>query len=360
MFSRLAVRDFRNIEAANLDLGTREVFFVGENGQGKTNLLEAIYLLCYASSFRVCQDEDLIRRGVDECSIEGRFESDAFGAGEQVRIEISKLKKTVTIDGKSIKDRRELVEAHPCVVFSHDDMEFATGSPERRRWFFDQTTSLAYPIYIDSLRNYKKVLKTRNACLRERRIDLLDILDEQMIEHGIELMDARSKAIAYFSGVFSETYSFVSQLTDKVEIAYRPSWKSADKEIIREELIQRRDSDIETGMSALGPHRDRFHFISGKQNFSQIASTGQLRLLSLVMRSCQARYFSERSGKKPILLFDDVLLELDPNRRKRFLETIPEYEQAFSAFLPGEPHEAYKKESTMVYHVEAGRYSRVD
>jgi DNA replication and repair protein RecF len=76
------------------------------------------------------------------------------------------------------------------------------------------------------------------------------------------------------------------------------------------------------------------------------------------MRSCQARYFSERSGKKPILLLDDVLLELDPSRRKRFLETIPDYEQSFSAFLPGEPHEAYKKESTMVYHVDAGAYAK--
>ena len=356
MISRLAVRNLRNIETADLDLGAREVFFVGENGQGKTNLLEAIYFLCYASSFRICQDEDLIRRGAEDCSFEGRFESDAFGLGEQVRIDISKLKKTVTIDGKIVKDRRELVEAHPCVVFSHDDMEFATGSPERRRWFFDQTTSLATPIYIESLRNYKKVLKTRNACLRERQFDLLDILDEQMIEHGIELMEARAKAISYFSGIFSETYTHVSQLADKVEITYRPSWKNEDREAIREELAQRRDTDAETGLSGSGPHRDRFHFISGKQNFSQIASTGQLRLLSLVMRSCQARYFSERSGKKPILLLDDVLLELDPNRRKRFLETIPDYEQAFSAFLPGEPHEVYKKESTMVYHVEAGTY----
>lgn len=358
MVSRLAVKDFRNIEAAELDLDAREVFFVGENGQGKTNLLEAIYLLCYASSFRVCQDEDLIRRGEEECSFEGRFVSDTYGNGESVRIEINKLKKSVAIDGKAVKDRRELVEAHPCVVFSHDDMEFATGGPERRRWFFDQTTSLASPVYIDSLRNYKKVLKTRNACLRERRIDLLDILDEQLIEHGIELMEARAKAIKYFSGIFSDTYAFVSQLPDTVEISYRPSWKSEDREAIREDLIQRRDSDMEAGLSASGPHRDRFHFVSGKQNFSQIASTGQLRLLSLVMRSCQARYFSERSGKKPILLLDDVLLELDPNRRRRFLETIPAYEQAFSAFLPGEPHEAYKKESTLVYHVESGKYAR--
>src|SRR5512133_1357960 len=108
MVSRLAVRNFRNIESAELELGAREVFFVGENGQGKTNLLEAIYLLCYASSFRVCQDEDLVRAGEEGCTLEGRFESDAFGNGERVHIEVTRLKKCVAIDGKPIKDRREL------------------------------------------------------------------------------------------------------------------------------------------------------------------------------------------------------------------------------------------------------------
>lgn len=366
MVSRLAVSDFRNIEAAELDLSAREVFFVGENGQGKTNLLEAIYLLCYASTFRACRDDDLLRRGCERCSLEADFHSGetcpgrGTAFGERVIIEIEKSKKSVSIDGKSVKDRRELVETHPCVVFSHDDMEFASGSPERRRWFFDQTTSLASPVYIDSLRNYRKVLRSRNACLRDGRMELLDALDEQLIQYGLEIMEAREKAISFFSGSFGEIFAYVSRYPVPVGIEYRPSWKNPERGAIAAELARRRDLDAETGLTGSGPHRDRFLFMSGARDFSSLASTGQLRLLSLALRSCQARYASERNGKKAILLLDDVLLELDPERRKRFLETIPEYEQSFSAFLPGEPHESYRKESTMVYSVDAGTYSRRD
>jgi DNA replication and repair protein RecF len=356
MLSRLAVSDFRNIEAAELELGSTEIFFEGENGQGKTNMLEAVYFLCYASSFRICVETDLIRSGAERYLLEGNFENGNSGGGECVSISIDKQKKTAKVDGKQIRDRRELMEMHPCVVFSHDDMEFSSGSPERRRWFFDQTISLASPLYIDALRNYKKILKTRNFCLRERNFDLLDAFDEQLAHYGIELMRARENAMASFSSIFSDTYAHVSQLGYPVSISYRPSWKSMDREETRKELAGRRAVDADNGLTMTGPHRDRFAFMANSRSFSHIASTGQLRLLSLVLRSCQTRYFSDRTGKKPIILIDDVLLELDPQRRKRFMDTIPAYEQSFSAFLPGEPYDLYRRDSTIVYHVDSGHY----
>ncbi len=355
MLRRLSLNSFRNIEAAELDLGSKDVFFEGQNGQGKTNLLEAVYLSCYAASFRPCLDADLIRMGQEAAGLEAVFES-SYGQAETIRIKIEKNKKSVSVDGKALRDRRELVELHPCVVFSHDDMEFASGSPERRRWFFDQTISLSSPLYIDTLRDYKKILKSRNRCLRDRMLDILDSLDEQLINKGWELMEAREKAVAAFSTLFSDNYAYVSQLGFPVELSYRPSWKAKERGAALDELNKRRSVDLENCLTLSGPHRDRFSFQANKQSFSHIASTGQLRLLSLVLRSCQARFFSDCTGKKPILLLDDILLELDPTRRQRFMETIPEYEQAFSAFLPGEPYELYRKAQTMVYHVDAGSY----
>jgi DNA replication and repair protein RecF len=357
MLRRLALSRFRNIESADLRVDAPDVFFIGENGQGKTNILESIYFLSYGSSFRAASDVETIMAGFDETRIEGDYGKKEEAFFDRVEIRLSKERKTVEIDGKVIKDRRDLVHSHPCVVFSHDDMEFAVGAPERGRWFFDQTAALSHNGYIDTLRNYKRVLKMRNATLRNARLDVLAVLDEQLIEFGLVLMAEREKATKAFSSIFSEIYRHVSRLPYPVELHYQSSWK--DRASAKSSLEEKRSVDIESGSTSCGPHRDRFIFKALGRNFSKSASTGQLRLLSLALRSCQAKYFFESSGQKPMLLMDDTLLELDPDRRRRFMESLPARVQTFSAFLPGEPFQAYMTRDTKVFKVEAGRYEEI-
>jgi len=183
--------------------------------------------------------------------------------------------------------------------------------------------------------------------------ELLDVLDPQLIEYGKRLMEKRTAAAELFSTVFSALYYEVSGIAD-ITVFYVPSWKKENR------LTECRAADLAQGTSVSGPHRDRYLFVKNKpdenqSDFSETASTGQRRLLALLLRVAQARCFSGISGKTPVLLLDDVLLELDGEKRQRFLSVMPDYEQAFFTFLPEEPYHKYAKSSTLVYYVKSGR-----
>jgi DNA replication and repair protein RecF len=343
---------FRNLAGAEIDTGAQDIFLIGENGQGKTNFLEALYFCSYASSFRGVRDGELVRNGEKDCSAAVRITGSLY---ERVLVKIENGKKQVLIDGKRVEDRKELLDVAPCIVFCHEDMEFVSGSPERRRWFFDQSQSLYDPLYLEDLRRYRKVLKTRNAVLREGRADrsLLDVLDPQMAQYGLNLMEKRAAAAERFSSVFCPLYEEVSGI-DGIRVRYAPSWKELTLEGLTAALEQRREADAAAGLCLSGPHRDRYVFTRSGTEFSGKASTGQRRLLALLLRVAQSIRFSEMTGKKPVLLLDDVLLELDPQKRQRFLSVMPEYDQAFYTFLPGEPWERYRKGDTLVYTLSGG------
>jgi DNA replication and repair protein RecF len=352
---------FRNLVDAEVDTSARDVFLVGENGQGKTNFLEAVYFSSYASSFRSANDRDIVR--VDGKSPSVVIAKRMFGDGENGKtiVKIENGKKSVVVDGKKVDDRKKLLSITPCIVFCHEDMAFASGAPENRRWFFDQTQSLYDPLYLDDLRNFRKILKTRNNVLKESSdFTILDILDSQLAFYGVNIMKKRVESARLFSEIFAPLYEKVSSISN-VQIRYVPSWKDGigdDVGKVVEFLRMKRENDTAFGATLYGPHRDRYLFTHDGAEFARNASTGQRRLLALLLRVVQARRFSVATAKKPILLLDDVLLELDPEKRRRFLESIPEYDQAFYTFLPEEPYERYGKDGTMVYQVASGRFQR--
>lgn len=357
----LSVRcaNFRNLEDAEIPVEAERVFLVGENGQGKTNFLEALYYLSYGSSFRGLVDQSVPRRGESGFALEARTRAEGEGADfppEELRVSWSGKAKDIRRGGKPLRDRKELVELNPAVVFCHEDFAFAAGEPERRRFFFDQTASLCSAAYIDSLRDYKRILKQRNAALKEGRATLLDFLDEQLAGRGLELMESRSRLAAEFDGRFAGLYERVSLLGTEVRLRYRPSWPAeAGLGGVLEKLAARRGDELALGTSLSGPHRDRWLFQAEGRDFAATASTGQQRLLSLALRVAQADYFTAETARRPVLLLDDVLLELDPGKRRRFLEALPPAAQAFFTFLPGEPWEDYRVPGTIVYRVEHGR-----
>jgi DNA replication and repair protein RecF len=344
---------FRNLEDAEINTQGRDIFLVGENGQGKTNFLEALYFCSYASSFRGARDGELSRTGTKDCAASVNLTGSPY---DRVLITYGNNKKSIYIDGKQADDRKELLQVAPCIVFCHEDMEFVAGTHERRRWFFDQTQSLYDPVYLDDLRKYRKVLKTRNAVLKEGRTLMLDVLDPQIAEYGLRLMEKREEAARRFSGIFGPLYEEVAGING-IGIRYVPSWKSADFDALTAFLEARREGDISFGATLSGPHRDRYLFTRRDTEFSGTASTGQRRLLALLLRVAQARRFREMTGKNPVLLLDDVLLELDGEKKRQFLSAMPDYDQAFFTFLPEEPYDRYRKSDTLVYHVSAGHIS---
>jgi len=363
IISSLRTAAFRNLSDAVIETAAKNIFLVGENGQGKTNFLEALYFCSYASSFRGSRDSDIAQNEKKDFSASittANVPSEKSVCGE-VLVKLDRGKKSVLIDGKKTEDRKELLSIVPCVVFCHEDMEFVSGSPERCRWFFDQVLSLYDPVYLDDLRGYRKVLKSRNSVLRDYKQGfnnspetLLDILDEQAALYGFRLMEKRETAARLFSTVFAQLFAQVSGITG-MAVQYIPSWKACSFDEAIALLRKRRSGDLATGVSLSGPHRDRYIFTLNGREFAGNASTGQRRLLALLLRVAQARRYRETTGRNPILLLDDVLLEMDGEKRRRFLAALPDYDQAFYTFLPEEPFQHYRTGDTLVYYVKQGR-----
>ena len=363
-FLSLSLFNFRNLKNDKIDLFSKEVFFVGENGQGKSNLLESLYYAAYGSSFRTHTDSQIIKENEANFSIRAMYTNDKEST-QQINIIYDNGKKTIEKNGKRIKDRKELINTIPCVVFCHDDMKFATGEPEFRRFFLDQSLTMYDALYIDDLRNYRKILKTRNLLLKESKYDMLDIYDVQLVKKGLEIQKKRKIAIFQFNEIFGKLYEQVSGI-DGVSIQYVPSWKEIpqevgtkfpDEETILSRIKEKREQEKILTTTLSGPHRDKIIFMRNGNQFVTTASTGQCRLIALLLRIAQAVYYTRITNSKPVLLMDDVMLELDPLKRQRLTAMLPEYDQLFCTFLPGEPYQNYKREKTKVYQIKDGEWN---
>lgn len=353
-FISVKTYNFRNLTDQELLLKEKDIFLIGENGQGKTNFLEAVYLLCYGSSFRTKEERLLYRYGEREMSVSGVYRIDNEYEID-VKVKSEGGRKGITVDGKTVADRKDLIKNIPCIVFSHEDIEFVKGPPCKRRQFFNQVLSLHDPFLIEEMRRYRKVVRNRNILLRDGVNDDLEAYDYQLALNGLEIQRKRKSTVDEFNSTFKSVFANISKTGDKLKIVYAPSWKNLSLvEEVMDFLRKKRKDDTERGVSTTGPHRDRFYYIIHGKDFSKTASTGQLRLISLVLRVSQAVFFLEKTGKKPILLIDDVLLELDSAKKERFIESLPPYEQAFFTFLPEENILRYYSGKKLIFDVKNG------
>lgn len=336
MFLSVRSYNFRNLLNNQLSTDSKNIYLIGENGQGKSNFLELIYLLCFGGSFRTRQDDLLITQGKEDMMVEGTF-LDKNSQQNTISCKLEKEHKEIRQNGKVVADRKDLIENIPCIVFKHEDIYFVNGSPERRRLFFNQVMGIYDIPFLEKLREYSKVLRMRNAVLKERNADFLPVLDQQLAAKGLELVARRKAVTQEFSPLFSQVFKEVSGSDMTIKLRYMPSWGDAESpDAVVALLAEKQERDLETGMTNWGPHRDRFCFYMSNKDFSKIASTGQSRLITLAMRNAQAVFYTAKTGRHPIFLIDDVLLELDRGKRERFITTLPDYDQAFFTYLPGE------------------------
>lgn len=356
-FLSLSCTNFRNLQNSNIDLLSKEVYFIGENGQGKTNLLESLYYSAYGSSFRTRMEQEIIRCGESAFSVRVMFKDENENV-TTINSVFENGKKRILKNAKKITDRKELINTIPCVLFCHEDLEFAVGEPEKRRFFIDQSLSMYDSLYVTEMRNYKKILKNRNMILKNKDYSVIETYDIQLAQKGLYIQDKRKKMVFIFNNIFSKLYEKICGI-DGVNIIYEPSWHEKERitpsfEEVMQMLKHKRQVDcaMETTMS--GPHRDRIKFIRDGKSFISSASTGQKRLVSILLRVAQAEYYTEITQKKPVLLMDDVLLELDPEKREKVTTMLPEYDQLFCTFLPGEPYERYSHSTTKKYFINGG------
>jgi DNA replication and repair protein RecF len=358
-FLSLSCVNYRNLADDPIDLSAREVFFVGENGQGKSNLLEALYYLSYGVSFRTLRDVECVRYGQQDFSLRALFRNES-GSAHSVSVYFEKGKKRIEKNAKKIVDRKELINTIPCVLYCHEDMEFVNGEPERRRFFIDQTLSMHDALFIDTSRYYKRALKSRNAFLKAQKSDVAQAYNTQLVKYGVEIQKKRKNIIFSFNRIFTPLYQEVTGIAD-IHLVYVPSWKETDGlPITTEEAAVQTAAklplDMQLGVTMSGPHRDKIVFMRQDRLFIPEASTGQRRLAAILLRTAQGIFYKTQNEKKPVLLMDDVLLELDPEKRQKVTAVLPEYDQLFCTFLTGEPYEKYQTSGTKVYTIKEGRW----
>ncbi|MEL3909206.1 MAG: DNA replication and repair protein RecF [Treponemataceae bacterium] len=355
-FLSITFKNFRNLTDRSLDLSYPEVFLIGKNGQGKTNLLEAIYVLAYGSSFRTRSDREIYKKNQNSFFVSALYKENE-NVSHTVSVYSKTGKKEISKNAKKISDRKELVTTIPCIIFCHSDIEFANGEMLKRRFFLDQTLALYNSGYIDLLRKFNKILKIRNTVLKDKQVNLLDALDIQLAQAGLDIINLRGSVVNEINNFFTPFYYKISGI-ENVKLEYRTNWKEKTLEAVLAFLQERRFKDLEFGTTMSGPQRDKIHYVQNKSLFLPRASTGQLRLISLILRAVQAKCYFEKTKRKPIILLDDVLLELDPEKKIRFTELLPEYDQLFCTFLPGEPIQDYRRKNTKVYYVEDGNFEK--
>lgn len=340
----LRLRQFRNFADLELSVPAQGVAIIGDNGAGKTNLLEAVYYLEIFRSFRGAPDDQLVRLGEDAFHIRGRFEEP--GTGEACEItaayERRTRRKRVTVNGAEPERLGDALGGVCAVVFSPSDVGIVAGSPAERRRFLDIVLSLNRPGYLHALQRYRQILKQRNAMLRDGAPPaLLAAWDEGLVEWGSRLLVARAEWIAERSPGFARRYAAIAggaparlAYDAAVPIPGGEGMVPAPAEAaaaFRAELARLAERERERRITLVGPHRDdlslTFRTPLGEADLRGLGSGGQQRTAAIVLRMLEAETIRGARGREPLVLLDDLFAELDPGRSRRILELLEEEER---------------------------------
>ena len=337
--THLSLTNFRNYERLELDLPSHLVVFQGDNAQGKTNLLEAIYILATAKSSRATTERELINwSAVTEELSAARLLAQVKKRGGGLQVEIAlraahpgpeaHVQKRIRVNGVP-RRAIDLVGQVNVVLFSCQDIDLIGGAPSTRRRYLDMTSSQINPRYLRTLQQYNKVLLQRNHLLKlvgERRADgnQLDYWDQELIEHGSYIIEKRQLLVAELNDLTRPIHQQLTAEREELRIAYLPSTGVTD---FRDRLRDIREKEVAQGMSLIGPHRDDMAFFTGDVNMNVYSSRGQQRTIALSLKLAEASFMLSKTGDEPILLLDDMLSELDSIRRRQILESITSYHQ---------------------------------
>ena len=351
----IELKNYRNYDSAEVEFSPGVNIFFGDNAQGKTNLLEAVYLSTTSRSHRGSKDKELIRFGEEESHIRLRFRKKELSHQLDLHLK-QKKSKGLAIDNVPIRRSSELLGMLHLVFFSPEDLSLIKNGPAERRRFLDMEMSQLDKGYLQHLSDYHKLLSERNNLLKQIAVfpqlrDTLDGWDEQMVRIGCQLIKKREKFIILIDEMMREIHEKLTGGRENIKVSYE---KNISSEEFREKLWNNRDKDIKNGTTSCGPHRDDMEFYVNGVDIRKYGSQGQQRTAALALKLSEIRLIEQVSGDRPVLLLDDVLSELDAHRQNYLLENISDIQTMITCtglddFVNTRMH------LDKVFYVEAGK-----
>jgi DNA replication and repair protein RecF len=321
--AHLRLRDFRNYRRLDADFQPGLHLLLGNNAQGKTNILEAIYLLATLRSFRGVGSAQMIRHG------QKGFFAGASLVGQQehkIKMYWSPQERKLSLDGHLVRKLSEYFGILRAVVFCTEDLQLIKGPASRRRRFLDLLLAQTHPAYLLLLQRYSKALRSRNILLKPRTVDepALESFSHELVSVGNQLLRYRHELVPRLAPLVRLAYRRIAGDQEELRLEYQPSIKGD----FAVELAQCRSREKAFRTTVIGPHRDEMRFLLAGQPAAQYASEGQKRSIAIALKIAQAEYLTGLHGTPPILLVDDILGELDANRRNAFLPLLRMAHQA--------------------------------
>ena len=318
----IKINNFRNYNNEKIKLNKNINIFYGENAQGKTNIIESIFLCSLGKSFRAKKDIEMIKLNEENAIVEIEYEkSDRDG---KIKIEIGN-KKNIYLNGIKIKKLSELLGNLNIVIFTPDDINILKGGPQNRRRFLDIMISQLRPNYMHILNLYLKTIEQRNKYLRQIKEEhkdenLLEIWDEKLAEYAVKIYEYRKEFIEKIIKKINIIHKNITNGEEQIELEYITECDNKEKYL--QLLKERRKLDIIKGFTTKGIHRDDFVIYINKKEIKIFGSQGQNRTAMLSLKLAELQVIYDEIGEYPILLLDDFMSELDRTRRKNFLENI--------------------------------------
>lgn len=314
---------FRNYESLELSFSPGTNILYGDNAQGKTNILEAVYLCGTTRSHRTSKDKEMIRFGQDQAHLRMILSRDDFSDQIDVHLRASKAK-GIAINSVPIRKARDLMGKVYLVFFSPEDLQMIKNGPSERRKFLDVEISQMDPVYISDLSSYVRVINHRNRLLKDisfhpSLLPTLDAWDEQLVSYGKKIIEKRDLFIKDISDEVKDIHGNLTGNKEKIELVYEPNVSVEDME---EQLKKSRGKDLQTGTSVVGPHRDDVAVMVNGIDLRKYGSQGQQRTAALSLKLSEIFLIQKLKKEKPILLLDDVLSELDEKRQTYLLNSI--------------------------------------
>jgi len=321
--AHLRLRDFRNYARLDVDFAPGFHLLLGDNAQGKTNILEAIYLMATLRSFRGVGGAQMVRHGQKGYFVGGGV----VGQGErEIKMYWSAAERNLSLDGRPVRRLTDYLGALRTVVFCTEDLQLVKGTSRSRRRFLDLLLSQTHPTYLPLLRRYAQALRSRNALLKRSSLDetALEGFTRELVSAGDEIIRMRRELVPKLSPLARLAYRRISNDAEELRIEYLPSVKKD----FAVELAQARRRELSYRATLIGPHRDDLQLLQNEKSAAQFGSEGQKRTLATSLKMAQAEYLTGIHGSPPILLIDDIMGELDVKRRSGFLPLLERAHQS--------------------------------